>query len=280
MALLPSSRRKGLGLKFEDEAKRPLPGHEAFGLDYMGLTLAAAIPDTYLDHETDIPVVDGKRFIYDQGATSSCVANAFMHGVILRERREGHEFDAPSRLYPYYNARRESGRPVWDSGTYLRACAHGLRVHGTCSEQFWKWSQLGTKVNRRPNWNAMRHAHPRRGGRYVRIYEAGTERIQAVQQAILAGHDVAFGTRLGVSFLSSAGDVMVDVPPATEKVAGNHAMLIIGWQTFEGRVYFRVLNSWGRGWRDGGLCWMSAEYIGWSRTNDLHIIYGWERIRT
>ena len=273
MALLPSSRRKGLGLKFEDPDKVT-----TFGLETMKLG-RGAVPPTFIDHEDDIPMVDGKRVIQDQGATSSCVGQTFVAALHLRESRSELEFDPISVLYPYYNSRREDDRLVWDSGTYLSSLAHALRVHGACSEKHWTWSQMGTKVNRRPNWQAMRHAHPRRGGKYVRIYENGDERLRAIQLAVLAGHDVAFGSRLGSSFLGSSGPIMVDVPPATEKIAGNHAMLIIGWQTFSGRLYFRVLNSWGPGWRDGGLCWMSAGYIGWSQTRDLHVVYGWERIQ-
>jgi len=272
MALFPT-RAKRFGLKFEAAGLA-----DTHGLDHLALA-SNAIPESFLEHEDDIPVINGRRFVFDQQATSSCVMNTFGHAIILLESRVGLEFDEPSRLYGYYNARREHRSHLFDTGTYLRTCAHGLRVHGVCSERFWKWSQFSTKVNRRPNWNAMRHAHPRRGGKYVRIYETGDDRINAVQQAILSGHDVGFGTRVGASFTASSGAIWADVPPATEKIAGNHAMLIIGWKTFDKRLYFRVLNSWGDDWRDGGLIWMSAEYIAWRRTQDLHIIYGWDRLQ-
>ncbi len=274
MALIPSRRRKGFGLRFEDG---PI---NTFGLERLRLELNT-IPPAFT-HEGDIPTVPGgiERFIFDQQATSSCVSNTFLHGVILKESREGFDFDEPSRLFPYWNSRKENGHQWFDGGTYLRSMGIALRKHGCPSERYWKWSQLGIKVNRRPNWRATRHAHPRRGGKYVRIYETGTDRIQAIQQALMNGHDVGFGTRVYDSFLASNGPLLVDKPTLADgNIAGNHAMLIIGWAHFGGKLYFRVLNSWGSGYRDGGLLWMSAEYIAWVQTRDLHIIYGWERLQ-
>jgi hypothetical protein len=271
MAFISSSTRKGLGLKFEQG--RPA----TFGLERMRLTGEAA-PKEFLEHEDHIPFVNGRRIIQDQGATSTCVGQTFVAALHMAEMRQGLEFDPVSVLYPYYNSRRDHGGHLTDNGTYLHTLAHALRVQGACSEQYWKWSQLGLKVNRRPNWNAMRFAHPRRGGKYVRIYEAGEQRIDAIQQAILGGHNVAFGTRVGVSFLPARGADFIDALPITEKIAGNHAMLIIGWKTFGDALYFRVLNSWGSNWRNDGRCWMSADYLTQSYTNDLHVIYGWRRL--
>lgn len=54
---------------------------------------------------------------------------------------------------------------------------------------------------------------------------------------------------------------------------GGHAMLIIGWRTIGGRLYWAVQNSWGAGWGDGGLCYLPADYPGifelWGAT-DAH----------
>ncbi len=271
MPLIPSRTRKGLGLKFEEGDPT------TFGLNTLDLA-GVAVPESFLNHEHTMPKVDGKRFQFDQQATSSCVANAFLHGVILKEARAGLPFDEPSRLHPYWFGRKETGDQWFDRGTYLSSVGVALRKFGAPSERFWKWGQFSARVNRRPNWTAMRNAHPRAGGKYVRIYEMGIYRVQAIQQALLNGHDVAFGTRLGKSFLPSSGPFLVHKPPATEEIAGNHAMLIIGWQKFNGVLFFRVLNSWGADWRDEGMCWMSADYISWAQTQDLHIIHGWARL--
>ena len=273
MALLPKSgdRPRGRGLKFEEGEP------STFGLERLKLDLYGA-PASF-SHEKDIPIVNGERFVFDQGATSSCVANSVLHGVLLKENRLGYDFDEPSRLFGYYNSRKEhSGTIVMDTGTYIRTMCIALRKHGCPSDQFWTWSQLFTKVNRRPNWRATRHAHPRRDGTFVRIYETGAERDKAIQQALMNGHDVSFGTLIPTSFAPFKGPLLIELPAPTDPIGGGHAMLIIGWAYFDGKLYYRVLNSWSRFWRDGGLCWMSAEYIRWKETRDLHIIHGWRTL--
>lgn len=263
--------KRGMGLKFEDHTKATTPG-----LETMRLT-AFDPPKTFMEHAKDIPIVGGSRFHFNQGSTGTCVANAFLHAVILRECRDGLSFDEPARLFPYWFSRFEHNSHRRDDGTYLFSLGHALRAFGCPSERHWKWSTMPWKVNRRPNHNAMRWAQPRKGGRYVRIYEMGDQRIAAVQQALMNGHDVAFGTRVHESFMSNDGGIFFDIPDFGDPYVGNHAMLIIGWAWFDGRLYFRVMNSWGKGWRDKGFCWMSAEYIAWPFTQDLHAIYGWER---
>lgn len=272
MALFPSKTRKGFGLIFQEGQS------STFGLERMRLASHAA-PTAFRDHEEATPIVDGERFVFDQQATSSCVANAFLHAVILKEAREGLEFEELARLYPHWFSRWMHNSQWWDGGTYLHTMADALRKFGCPPERDWKWGQFSTRVNRRPNWNALRNAHARRGGRYVRIYETQRDRIQAVQQALMNGHDVAFGTRLAKSFLAPDGDALIKPPGDTDEIAGNHAMLIIGWATFNGVLYFRVLNSWGRFWRDRGLCWMRSDYITAAYTRDLHIVYGWSKLR-
>ncbi len=274
MPLWPSNYRKGLGALIEDGAT------DTFGFEKLGVSLhGATVPR---DHtlEGSIPVVNGRRMILNQQGTSSCVAHAFVGGIHIEEQRAGLTFEPASRLYAYFNSRKEhqTGVAMWDTGTYLRTMAVGLRKFGCPPESHWSWSQQTFKVNKRPDWQAMRHAHARRGGQYVKIYETGKERTRVVQLALLSGFTVAFGTRLGVSFLG-AGNQWIDVPPATEEIAGNHAMLIVGWTTTgNGKLWFRVLNSWGGWWRDGGLCWLSSDYIEWMHTHDLHVIHGWERV--
>ncbi len=272
MGILPT-RAKGFGLKFQTGIINT-DSLCTMRLDTVGP------PDIFLEHEEKMPLFNGKRFVFDQSSTSTCVANAFLHGILMKEARGGFQFDQPSRLYPYWHSRKEHGGQWFDSGTYLHTLATALRKFGAPSERYWKFGTFSTRVNRRPNWTAMRKAHPRRDGRYVRIYQTGVDRINAIKQTLLNGHDVAFGTRVAKSFQPSFGVHYIERPAATDPVAGNHAMLIIGWTMREGRLWFRVLNSWGSGWRNSGLCWMSAEYITWNRTTDLHVIHGWSKLRS
>jgi hypothetical protein len=270
--LLPS-KRKGLGF-LPDPLEQGSPDFAKMGLARAGDLSAFSL-------EEHIPSVDGVRVILDQGATSSCVAHSFVNALSIVEQRAGLPYIPASRLYAYYHARREEGRGaiVADNGTYLRTCAEGLGKFGVPDEKWWPFSTFSLTVNQRPNYKALSEAHPRMGGKYARIYEYAIDRVQAVKNALVAGHPVAFGTLIADSFMGARGNLHVDLPRPAERIAGGHAMCLVGWKTEKSKTWFRVLNSWGSGWRDGGLVWMSEDYIASSTTTDLHVIHGWKRLQ-
>lgn len=41
-----------------------------------------------------------------------------------------------------------------------------------------------------------------------------------------------------------------------------HGMYIDGWKTIGGRLYYRIVNSWGTGWGLQGRAWLPADYPG------------------
>jgi hypothetical protein len=272
MPLLPSSKR-GLGFR-PDPLKNGSPSFAKMGV-------AAASDVTAFSLEGSIPVVNGRRLILDQGSTSSCVAHAFVAALHIVEQRAGLAHIPASRLYVYYHARREEGRGsiVFDNGTYLRTCAEGLAKFGVPDERWWPFSTFSLTVNKRPKYEAISEAHPRQGGKYARIYEYDADRSQAIKSALVAGHPVCFGTLVSKSFLDSRGGAYVELPRAADPIVGGHAMTIVGWETRDKRTWYRVLNSWGPDWRDGGLCWMAEDYVTSVNTTDLHVIHGWERLR-
>lgn len=274
MPLLPS-KRKGLGCHIEGPKQVSTHSFDRLGVPAMGETRDVSLARY-------IPVVNGQMQVLNQGATSSCVAHAFIAAIHIQETKAGLPFVPCSRLYAYYHARREedgAGPVVFDQGTFLRTCASGLRKFGVPDERFWEWSEFALTVNKRPSFAAMAKAHPRQSGRYAKIYASGNALTNSIVSALVAGYPVTFGTRLGVSFLEDRGPSRIDVPPDGEPIAGNHAMCITGFHRDEdGSGWFEVLNSWGRYWRQGGLCWMSQKYIEWAFSNDFHVIYGWQRI--
>lgn len=274
MPVLPS-RKRGLGCLIEGP-KQTL----THSFDQLRLAPAGEVREISL--EQYIPKVDGRPLILNQGATSSCVAHAFVGAIHIMETRAALPFIPCSRLYAYYHARREedgAGPLVFDYGTYLRTCASGLRKFGVPDEAHWPFSEFSLTVNKRPSFAAMAKAHPRQGGKYVKLYQMNQMLTDAICAALAAGYPVTFGTRVGVSFLDDRASPFIKVPPNDEQVAGNHAMCIVGAMRDEGQqLWFRVLNSWGSSWRDRGLCWMSQDYIEWGFSNDFHAIYGWQRL--
>lgn len=268
--------KRGTGLKLEHSARR-----ETFGFERLPITQTAA-PKNFFEHMHMRPEVNGVAFTFNQGRSNTCVAQAMMMAVVLKETRQGLPLDVPARLFPYFISRKYHGSQWFDGGTYIYTLAKALYAFGTPSERFWEFSTNFLKVNRRPNWEAFANAHPRRGGKYVKIYDIGQAKLRAIEQALLNGHDVVFGTALYESFLSGANSEWVKLPaPGTEKFVGNHAMVIIGWMTDEtsGKRWYRVLNSWGVDWRNNGCCWMHEDYILSEQTRDLHVVHAWEAVR-
>jgi C1A family cysteine protease len=47
----------------------------------------------------------------------------------------------------------------------------------------------------------------------------------------------------------------------------------VGYRTNpDGSVDFLILNSWGTGWGNGGLCWMSSNFIASTHVFDRYVV--------
>lgn len=214
--------------------------------------------------------------VFNQGPTSSCVGQAFAGGMAIREHIAlGDKAGTPSSLYIYWLARSLRGAQSKDAGTYLRDAARALRLYGVPDADLWPFAT--TRVNRQPGWSAMMHAHPRRGGDYYRIFDAGPKRLDAICTAVLTGYPVVFGADVDRAFTLDDGPLIVDSP--TGQIIGGHAMVITGYRFAPEGLHFEVRNSWGPGWRDGGYAWLTADFIAGKQARDFWILNGWERIR-
>jgi C1A family cysteine protease len=79
-----------------------------------------------------------------------------------------------------------------------------------------------------------------------------------VKQQIARGVPVIFGLLIGPALTGLKGDVVLqDNPNGT----GGHEMIVVGYD--DNRKAFRIQNSWGRKWADGGYGWFSYDF--WKR---------------
>lgn len=226
--------------------------------------------------------------VYDQGRSSSCVAQAMAGAIEIQERKAAvmrgespRLIKTPSRLQMYFLSRRAhaGGPAIFDTGTYPRVLAQVVERLGVADEEHWKFRTDPFTVNRRPSMVAMMRGKSRSGGQYYRIKSVGEQRIAAIKAALLEGYPVTFGTRVTSDFLSSIGPAIVDRPMSGSKFAGGHAMLIVGYKETGSGLVFDVRNSWGTGWRVGGHCWMTEDYMRWAHARDFQIVKGWKRIQ-
>ncbi len=70
-----------------------------------------------------------------------------------------------------------------------------------------------------------------------------------------AGREVAFGVKLP----DSGGSIMNGVWKPGNNTWGDHAMLMVGYD--DSKQAFRVKNSWGSSWNEGGYVWMSYDFV-------------------
>jgi hypothetical protein len=202
-----------------------------------------------------------------QGGTSSCVGQAVRQGFGIEEARWDANREAVAALGIYFNARAEHGMEAYDAGTFLRTGIKSLVRFGPLRERDWPFD--ASKVNRRPSWNAYRRAHDGKGPRgYYRIDSTGDARLREIQSAIAAEHPVVFGTTVTETFMPHEGGALIERPPSGDPVVGGHAMCVVGYDA----DMYRIANSWGTSWRDGGFAWLRESYLTWEDTRDLWVI--------
>ncbi len=90
--------------------------------------------------------------------------------------------------------------------------------------------------------------------------------IDLTKKALTEGSPVSIGFLLPKSFFYIKSAIW---SPDPQEAFGNwqhnkHAMCVIGYDDNIGGGAFRVLNSWGTGWADGGMVWIKyADYARW-----------------
>lgn len=90
---------------------------------------------------------------------------------------------------------------------------------------------------------------------------------EELQTAILAYGSVAVTVGANNSFMNLKSGFNTACPSA----GTNHIVALVGWKTnpADGKIYFRIKNSWGTNWGDGGYayvkrgCWNLAEEASW-----------------
>jgi hypothetical protein len=220
--------------------------------------------------------------VVDQLNTSSCIGNALAGAIRILENKKQHEnsylkYSYPSRMFLYWNSRiLHDVIPLKDDGTYIRTCCKGLMKYGVPDEIDWPF--IKNKVNRKPIFNTWMRADARKGGEYFAIFDAGKDRINAIMTAICEGYPVIFGTQISDSFMSPIGDTVIYKPKSSDVIVGNHCMVIVGYRVVSGNIQFRVMNSWGKYWRDYGYCWLDSDYVASSKSRDFTIIKGWRNL--
>ena len=197
--------------------------------------------------------------ISDQGQLRSCTSNATCDGFeyVLRDRVD------LSRLFVYWNSR---SNKTHATGTTIRSALDSIRVYGVPPEYMWPYDP--EKVNTKPSEGAWTVAEQRKRTTYYRV-----QNCQEIVTAIDAGWPVIFSVFLDDDFVNTwphpdhvfTGEKLTD---------SSHAMLIVGYRKTDSGYQFRVRNSWGSQWCDGGYCWFTESYV--AQLNDAWVVTNYE----
>jgi len=228
-----------------------------------GYMYAAPNPNTkqYQASAKKLPAkVDLRQYmtaVENQGAASSCTANAVAGAYeYLAKRHTGNDYDV-SRLFIYYNARAlKDEENIQDSGSYISLAIEGLKQYGACSEATWDY--ILENVNEAPEEQAYEEA----ANFVVEDMEVVPVHLNAWKACLADGYPIIFGMLLFGSFDKQRKKGVVPMPTPKETQRGQHgahAMLCVGYSDKD-RVFI-VRNSWGEEWGDNGYCYIPYDYI-------------------
>ncbi len=182
--------------------------------------------------------------------TESIASPAYLHAVLMRTTR---------------------GATCADPLTNLRKAVAVLEQQGVASLADYPMAapetfcRPVTPVPRRFFVKSFQRAADNDAG-YRRGRPSGISRasLDRMRQLLSEGHPIVVGMMVGRNFNRVSGDQVIkrSVYGATgslEDTAGGHAMVLTGYD--DGRHAFRVLNSWGRSWADGGYSWVDYDVV-------------------
>lgn len=200
----------------------------------------------------------------NQGAQPNCVAWATTyaaHSFLIAEAGSG-QAPTPDPMSPayVYNRLRKPGSPC-DRAVRIVDALKLLQTEGavTLSEFPDEISRCTipapqtlvgkAKANRLSDWRAISRSRRSDGSKVV---------LDDIKGALSRGEPVVFAMPVMADFKALRGDAVYrhDMPENTNW----HAMAAIGYD--EGRQAFRVINSWGTYWGDGGYAWIDYATFG------------------
>lgn len=256
MILFPRMNIGGLEVALngwlESEIKRGIPAGALFGV--MDAAAAAAVSEKTI-------VLDEGTPVSQQAWKPSCVGNGMADTVeILRYLATGIPPVQMSRQFPWYNARLAVGKQNELTGAYVDVALDQLALLGICSERLHDYDRDPCE---QPDPIAYAEASANKISGWVRVY---SDRLNAMDKSLSIKHPVIIAGPVREDFSAPSAGYK---PNPDSIVRGGHLMVVTGRRVIDSRRQYRIRNSWGDGWADGGHLWADEDFI--MEMNDIVI---------
>lgn len=211
--------------------------------DYRIARIAKVTVEHEQEYETEwLPPV------YNQGMIGSCVAFALRTLREIQQYMEHGEYKPLSSGFIYANRAPEHHQ---GEGMYTSQALYQMRRYGVCREFMFNMNAWYVAIKDMLTDRMFENAKPRIIEAYARAY-TNAERMSAIKEL--------GGLMLTVPVHKHFYNAKETVEQADTEIDGYHAMVIYGWKYINGKLYWKVRNSWGENWGNGGNILMAEDY--------------------
>lgn len=248
--------------------------------DHRDFTFAKAVDAS--DKITKLPTVyelptTSFSSIEDQRSLGSCTANAAAAIIeYMQKKAKGNYIDV-SRLFLYKVTRKLMGE-TGDTGAYLRDTMKAMRLFGALPEEYWPYETSTYEAE--PTAYQYAIASNYKSVSYFRVDQISmspSDIMTEIKTRIYKKIPLMFGFTC-FSSLNIAVDGNIPFPTANERVIGGHAVALVGYN--DERKAFKIRNSWGSTWGQGGYGYLPYEYLNQGLMADIWGIIKQEWIDT
>jgi C1A family cysteine protease len=236
------STKEGTGMKFTD--KETLNKINKAKAPFIG---SSKIPQS-VDLSSKLPPPG------NQGAQNSCVGWSIAYGMKSYQEKTARNWEltsggdinknhifSPAYIYNQINGGQDNGAMFADAFNLLQSKG----VASLSTDPYNDADYLS-----KPNPDAVSEAQN------FKIAWAKTidpKDHNGIKSYLAKGYPVVIAIAFDETFMDPKGPAVI-TPMKIDENAMGHAMLIVGYD--EGKKAFKIMNSWGKEWRDGGFCWM------------------------
>ena len=193
----------------------------------------------------------------NQGAQNSCVGWSVGYGMKTYNEKSSRNWDivngnqiveqhvfSPAYIYNQIN----KGN---DNGAFFADAFELLRTKGIASLE--KDPYDPSDYTSKPDANADNEAKNYKIAWSKKIDKTD---LQGLKSYLSKGYPVIIAISFDQEFQKREGPAIITDMQVDASSMG-HAMVLVGYD--DGKKAFKIMNSWGTAWRDGGYCWMSYD---------------------